>query len=90
MGWLKTERVAFDVEARSNLDLILRATNGIGNRLVDALNGIGAGLRAIALALSTSQDNQAAVQAEIDRLTAQLNTSTAEVKSAIDQTQKRG
>jgi len=58
------------------------------DRLINALNGIGAGLRAIALALSTPQDNQAAVQAEIDKLTAELNSSTAKLKGEIDQQTK--
>ena len=79
MAWYKT---VHDVERGSNLDLILRGFNGAFNRFTDVLGG---GLRAIALALSTPQDNSAQVQAEIDKLVAQLNASTADQKEAIDQ-----
>ena len=68
MAWLRTGRVIHDVEKGGNLDLLIRAANGIGNRLVDSLNGIGAGLQAIALALSTPQDNSQQVQEVIDRI----------------------
>jgi len=78
-------RTVHDVERNSNLDLILRGTNGAVNKLADA---IGRGLTAVALALSTPQDNPAQVQAEIDKLVAQLNAGTAEVKDAINQQQK--
>lgn len=46
---------------------------------------VGGGLRAIALALSTPQDNSAQVQAEIDKITAELNLSTAQQQQAIDE-----
>jgi hypothetical protein len=44
-----------------------------------------AGLAAIALAASTPNDNSAEVQKQIDQITSQLNTSTAELKGEIDQ-----
>jgi formiminotetrahydrofolate cyclodeaminase len=78
-------RIIHEVERGSNLDLILRGTNGAVNKLADA---IGRGLTAIALALSTPQDNSAQVQAEIDKLVAQLNAGTAEVQDAINKQQK--
>lgn len=71
-----------EVERGSNLDLILRGANGAVNKLADA---IGGGLKAIALALSTPQDNSAQVQAEIDKATAQLKELDRSLKSAIDQ-----
>jgi hypothetical protein len=79
---LYTKRIVHDIAFGSNLDTILRGMNGTVNKLADS---IGGGLRAIALALSTPQDNSAAVQAEIDKLTAQLNAGTADIKGAIDQ-----
>jgi hypothetical protein len=83
MAWLRTERVIHDVEKGSNLDLLVRGFHGISNRLVDALNGIGAGLQAIALALSTPQDNSREVQAQIDKATEQLKTSTDALDAAV-------
>ena len=76
-----TKRTIHDVAAGSNLDLILRAANGVANRLVDAISG---GLRAIALALSTPQDNSAEVKA----LTDKLKQSQDALQSAIDQATK--
>lgn len=49
---------------------------------------ISGGLKAIALALSTPQDNSAQVQAAIDQLTAELNAGTAVVQDAINQQRK--
>ena len=89
MAWLRTERVIHDVEKGSNLDLILRAANGVGNRLVDALNGIGAGLQAIALALSTPQDNSQQVQQQIDEFTRDMRESRKVVETAIKQDSER-
>jgi hypothetical protein len=70
-------RTYHEVAHGSNLDLILRGFNGAINRFADAL---GAGLQAIALALSTPQDNSA----EIKELAAKLKQSTDELQSAID------
>lgn len=61
MAWLRTSKVIHEVERGSNLDLLLRGFNGIGNRFVDALN-------AIALALSTPQDNSQQVQEVINKI----------------------
>lgn len=74
--------VVHDVKRNSNLDVILRGTNGAVNKLADAILN---GAKVIALALSTPTDNSAAVQAEIDKLVAQLNVGTADIKDAIDQ-----
>ena len=58
-----TYRTIHEVERGSNLDLLLRGMNGIGNRLVDAL-------LAIATALSTTNDNSAEIKAITDRIVA--------------------
>jgi hypothetical protein len=82
MAWLRTERVVHDVDKGSNLDLLVRGFHGIGNRLVDA---IGGGLQAIALALSTPQDNSQQVQEVIDRIHNVRNN----LQSAIDQSKEK-
>lgn len=78
-------RIFHEVERGGNLDLILRGANGAVNKLADATGG---GLKAIALALSTPQDNSAQVQAAIDKMVAELNAGTAQVQDAINQQQK--
>ena len=70
-----------EVEYKSNLDLILRGFNGAVNKLADA---IGGGLHAIALALSTPQDNSE----EVKTLTAKLKQSSDELQAAIDKATK--
>jgi hypothetical protein len=67
MAWLRTKRTVHDVERGSNLDLLIRGFHGIGNRFVDA---VGGGLQAIALALSTPNDNSAEVREQVKRLQA--------------------
>lgn len=62
------DRRIHEVARGSNLDLILRAFNGIGNRFVDAVLNLGDGLHEIAVAISTSDDNSAEVKALADRL----------------------
>jgi hypothetical protein len=62
MNW-PTKKTVHEVERGSNLDLLLRGANGIGNRLVDAL-------LAIATALSTPHDNSAEIKAITDRVVA--------------------
>jgi hypothetical protein len=62
MNW-PTKKTVHEVERGSNLDLLLRGANGIGNRLVDAL-------LAIATALSTTQDNSAEIKAITDKVMA--------------------
>lgn len=68
-----TNRTAHEVEKGSNLDLLLRGTIGAVNKLADS---IGGGLRAVALALSTPQDNSAEVQKQIDKFTQEIKSST--------------
>jgi hypothetical protein len=86
MNWLRDllmpkreePKTVHEVARGSNLDLILRGTNGAINKLADA---IGGGLQAIALALSTPHDNSV----EVKRLTAQLKEQNDALQSAIDQ-----
>jgi len=78
-------RTFHEVERGGNLDFLLRGFNGAVNKLADA---IGGGLKAVALALSTPQDNSAQVQAEIDKQVALLNAGTAVVQDAINQQTK--
>lgn len=77
-------RSEHEVARGSNLDLILRAANGIGNRLVDAINSVGGGLQAIALALATPQDNQGDVQAHIDRITLEVKQQADALQATVD------
>ena len=87
--WWFTMRTIHEVEPRSNLDLILRAANGVGNRLVDAINSIGTGLQAIALAVSTPEDNSAEVQKKLDELTEKLAQSSNELDAAVKANQPK-
>ena len=77
MAWLRTERVAHEVEKGSNLDLLLRGFHGIGNRLVDAIDD---GLHAVALALSTREDNSA----QILELASEVKAAREKLKQSID------
>lgn len=85
MARLFMRKVIYEVERGSNLDLILRGTNGALNKFADA---VGVGLKAIATALSTPGDNSTMVQAEINRLTAQINASSDKVEDAITQSKE--
>lgn len=78
---LITRQYIHEVKPGTNLDLILRGAIGAINRFSDALGG---GLRAIALALSTPQDNSAEVQKELDKVELKLKTATDQLQSAID------
>ena len=71
----RDDRLIIELPRNGNLDIVARLF----------ISTLGAGLQAIALALSTPHDNSAQVQAEIDKYVAQLNTSTADQKDAIDQ-----
>ena len=78
MNWLKTDKVIHEVEKAGNLYFLLSGFNGALNRLATE---IGGGLRAIALALSTPEDNSA----EVKELTTKLKQSSDALKSAVDQ-----
>ena len=79
---LLVRKIVYDVERGSNLDLILRGTNGAINKFAQE---IGNGLKAIAVALSTPGDNSTMVQAVIDRLAAEINASSNTVEDALNQ-----
>lgn len=68
--------VQHEVARGGNLDLILRGTNGAINRLAD-------GLQAIALALSTPQDNSTEVQRKIDELSQQIKSTASALDMAV-------
>jgi hypothetical protein len=68
-------RLVLEVPLNGNLDKVLRS-------FVVAISTIGTGLQAIALALSTPQDNSTEVQRKLDEATAQLRVST----NALDAT----
>ena len=81
MNW-PTKKTVHEVERGSNLDLLLRGANGIGNRLVDAL-------LAIATALSTPQDNSAEVQAHIDQISGKLKQQTDALNATVDHAEEK-
>lgn len=80
-------RVFHDIKQGSNLDLILRGTNGAVNKLADA---IGKGLAAVALALSTPEDNSAEVKALTDSLRVEADAFDAVNKSQLDKEKFNG
>jgi hypothetical protein len=69
--------VVHEVEKGGNLDLLLRGFHGIGNRAVDA---IGDGLEAIALALSTPQDNSE----QVTEFAAKVRAVREKLKASVD------
>lgn len=70
-----------EVEKNGNLYFLLSAGIGAINRLSDSL---GHGLMAIALAMSTTEDNSA----EIKALTDKLKQSTDQLETAVDEANK--
>jgi hypothetical protein len=82
MSWLRRiwmgNRTIHEVERFSNLDLILRGFNGALNKLSDS---IGGGLRALALAISTPQDNSEEVKAQLAKLDASIDELQATVEA---------
>jgi hypothetical protein len=68
-----------------NLYFLINAFIGAYNRRTDAISG---GLKAIALALSTPQDNSAEVQRLINESTKQVHAQVEALKSALDQSNK--
>jgi hypothetical protein len=73
MKWLSTERVVHDIEKGSNLDLLIRGFHGIGNRLVDAV-------LALAVALSTKEDNSKEIKEFAERIKTQVSALEAAAK----------
>lgn len=69
-----------EVRAGSNLDALVRGAITAANHFTGVLS---AGLQAIALALSTPEDNSGEVQKQIDKFTQQLKTSTDELDATV-------
>lgn len=84
---LITYRYVHDVSRESALYSLLvagiRAVNGLADQ-------IGGGLQAIALALSTPQDNSSDVQKHLDDLQAKLKTSGDALEEAVNRFQSGG
>jgi hypothetical protein len=77
-GWLnKGIRIVHDVERESNLDALWHETNGSLDKLS---REVGDGLHAIALALSTREDNSA----QILELAGKVKTVREKLKQAVD------
>lgn len=74
---IRTQRVIHEVPKGGNLDLLIRGFHGIANRFVDEL---GDGLHAIALALSTKEDNSA----QILEFASQIKAMREKLKTAVD------
>lgn len=72
-----------EVSKGSNLDLVLRGFIGAVNRFSDAIEN---GLVAIAVALSTPQDNSEEVLEQVEKLRAAKKS----LKSSVDANQPKG
>lgn len=75
-----TNRLVIELPLGSNLNLDKRVVEFIG-----AVKLLANGLQAIALALSTPQDNSAEVQKIVDQITASLNASATAEEDALKQ-----
>lgn len=73
----QTTRLILEVPLNGNLDKVLRL-------FVGAVNNVGTGLQAIALALSTPQDNSEEVQRQIDTIASKMNLAATEQQDALD------
>ena len=74
-------RIVHEVSKTGNLYYLWSASIGAINRFADVL---GAGLQAIALALSTPQDNSTEVQKHIDSATARISVQESSLREAIE------
>ena len=74
-------KTVHEVDSRGTLYYLINAFIGAYNRRTDALSG---GLHAIALALSTPQDNSGDVQAHINQATAKLKQQTDALATAVE------
>lgn len=81
-----TRRYVHEVSKDGALFFLLNGFNGALNRLASQ---IGSGLQAIALALSTPQDNSAEVQAQIDKATQDLKQSTSALDAVVKANQPK-
>lgn len=74
-----SSRLILEMPLNGNLDQVVRLF----------IKTLGGGLQAIALALSTPQDNSTEVQKQIDKFTAQLKTGTDELDAAVKANQPK-
>lgn len=74
-----TDRLIIELPLNGNLDKVLRLF----------ITTLGSGLQAIALALSAPHDNSAEVQAQIDKATEQLKSSTNALDAAVKANQPK-
>lgn len=77
---MMTRRHVHEISKDGALYYLLNGFNGALNKLAEQ---IGGGLRAIALALSTPQDNSSQVQAELDKIQARLKSQTDALEGAV-------
>ena len=75
------EKTYHEVDPKGSLYYLINVFIGAYNRRTDVL---GAGLQAIALALSTPQDNSAEVQAHINQAAAKLKQQTDALATAVE------
>lgn len=80
MGW-GDKHVTHRVEKSGSLFNLLSAVLTAYNRRTDTFAG---GMKAIALALSTPQDNSTEVQKHIDALTSRVDTQVSTLDNAVD------
>jgi hypothetical protein len=75
----RDNRLIIELPKGGNLDAVLRLFT----------TTLGGGLQAIALALSTPQDNSTEVQRRIDAIASELNLAATEQQSALDKLKTR-
>jgi len=80
MGWRNPDRVFIEIDKSGPLyGLLTAGVNTVNNFATQ----IGSGLQAIALALSTPQDNSTEVQAQIDKTRQLLKSQVDALESAV-------
>jgi hypothetical protein len=85
---LATEISKLRTEVVAQLTASNESSVTLAQAITLASENLGKWLAAIALAAANPNDNSAEIQRQIDEVTAQLNTSTAELKGEIDQQTK--
>lgn len=84
---IHTEKVIHDIESDGNLYFLLNGLNGALNKFAERIGGglqvVGTGLQAIALALSTPNDNSAEVKALTDKLKQTTDALDSATKKAL-------
>lgn len=85
---LATEISKLRTEVVAQLTASNESSVALAQAITLASENLGKWLAAIAIAAANPNDNSAEIQRQIDEVTAQLNTSTAELKGEIDQQTK--